>query len=364
MPTVPPMTTPNNWLHFILREWLLLAAASGLILTSVHLHRLPVCSAAEYEVLFILFVLFVAVKGLEKTGLLSRLSAGIEKGSFIPLKLVLATFLLSMVVTNDVALIVIVPLTLALRTRRKDILVILEALAANAGSALTPIGNPQNLFIYWFYSIRPQEFVLAIAPLSVVFLFLLAAASLLVKTPESSPASGQSPKVERLAPLYGVLLVIAILSVFHVLPMSVDLLVILCALVLDRRSLRVDYPLLLTFFCFFGLTENLEVLLAAELENSRHIFLASAAASQIMSNVPGTILFAKFTRQWKALLWGANVGAFGSLVGSLANLIAYKLYVTDGSTENPVSFTTKFLVLGYLMFFIGIGLYWAVEASL
>jgi Na+/H+ antiporter NhaD/arsenite permease-like protein len=104
-------------------------------------------------VLFILFVLFVVVKGLQRSGLLLRLSQRIEGGQFIPLKLVIATFCLSMLVTNDVALTVIVPLTLFLNIDRKDVLVILEALAANAGSALTLFGNPQNLFIYWFYQI-------------------------------------------------------------------------------------------------------------------------------------------------------------------------------------------------------------------
>ena len=103
---------------------------------------------------------------------------------------------------------------------------------------------------------------------------------------------------------------------------------------------------------------------AANLENAGHIFIFSALASQVISNVPATLLFAKFTTQWKALLWGANVGGFGSLVGSLANLIAYRLYTSHKDTHNPAAFTTKFIIIGYLAFFIGIGLYFGMEKIL
>lgn len=102
----------STWFDFLMKEWLLLASASGLILTSVYFKRLPSYSIPEIQVLFLLFVLFVAVKGLEHSGLMLKLSKRIERGQLIPLKLVIATFCLSMLVTNDVALIIIVPPTL------------------------------------------------------------------------------------------------------------------------------------------------------------------------------------------------------------------------------------------------------------
>ena len=133
------MKAQDKFIDFVLKEWLLIASGAGFALTSFYTKRLPDYSISELQVLFILFVLFVTVNGLQKSGMLLRISQIIEKGKVIPLKLVLTTFFLSMVVTNDVALIIIVPLTLSLNINRKDILVILEVLAANSGSALTPI---------------------------------------------------------------------------------------------------------------------------------------------------------------------------------------------------------------------------------
>jgi Na+/H+ antiporter NhaD/arsenite permease-like protein len=144
--------------------------------------KLPVCSSQEMEILFILFVLFITVNGLQRSGLMVSVSRRIESGGAVPLKLVLTTFFLSMVLTNDVALIIVVPLTLTLNIKRKDILVILEALAANSGSALTPFGNPQNLFIYWFYGLHAAEFLPVILPLSLVMLIILSLSTIFIKT--------------------------------------------------------------------------------------------------------------------------------------------------------------------------------------
>jgi Na+/H+ antiporter NhaD/arsenite permease-like protein len=104
----------------------------------------------------------------------------------------------------------------------------------------------------------------------------------------------------------------------------------------------------------------MKTLFPANLEYSGHTFLLSAVSSQLISNVPTTLLLAKFTTQWQALLWGVNVGGFGSLMGSLANLIAYRFYTTHSSTSSPVRFTIKFMLFGYVAFFIGVGLYFIV----
>ncbi|NOY59099.1 MAG: hypothetical protein GXO75_09220 [Calditrichaeota bacterium] len=355
------LKTQRLFLDIILKEWLLFASAVGLIVTSIYFHHIPSFSVEEIQVIFILAVLFIAVKGLEHSGLILRLSQLLEKGKFISVKLVVATFLLSMLVTNDIALIVIVPLTLLLDTNRKDILVIFEALAANAGSALTPFGNPQNLFIYWFYGIRPETFILSIAPFSVAFLIILVVMSLLIRTSNNKVSYIEPIKIKYTAFVYGALLLSLILAVLHILPVLIGVLVIIYAAVFDRKSLKIDYMLLLTFICFFGLAENMKSIFSSDIEHSGHIFIFSALVSQVISNVPATLLFAKFTAQWKALLWGSNVGGFGSLMGSLANLIAYRLYIKHESTNNMASFTIKFMVLGYIAFFIGLGLYFWME---
>lgn len=350
------MKAQEKFIDFVLKEWLLIASGAGFSLTSFYTKRLPAYSVSELQVLFILFVLFVTVNGLQKSGLLLRIAQSIEKGSFIQLKLVIATFFLSMLITNDVALIVVVPLTLSLNINRKDILVILEALAANSGSALTPIGNPQNLYIYWFYGIHPDAFIKTIAPFSLAFLVLLIIFSVFVKI-KNDLQEVQLQKITKKSYLYGVLLILVLLTVFHVVPVSAGIVVIIFALTFDRKALHVDYALLFSFLFFFGIASNLKTILASEINQVGHIFLFSALASQVMSNVPATLLFAKFTSNWQALLWGANAGGFGSLFGSLANLIAYKLYVTHEGTNNTAAFTAKFLVMGYMALFLSMGLY-------
>jgi len=218
------------------------------------------------------------------------------------------------------------------------------------------VGNPQNLYIYWYYGISTDTFIKTIAPFSLVFLGLLIVFSLLVKTRHNSEEV-QLQKVDTKAYLYGVLLIVVLLTVFRVLPVLSGVVVIGYALVFDRKTLHVDYPLLLSFFFFFGIADNLKIILTTEISHSGDIFLLSALASQVMSNVPATLLFAKFTSNWQALLWGSNAGGFGSLFGSLANLIAYKLYVTHEGTHNTAIFTAKFLVIGYMALFVSIGLY-------
>jgi Na+/H+ antiporter NhaD/arsenite permease-like protein len=350
------LKTQATFIDFILKEWLVIASGAGLVLTAFYAKHFPNYSFQEIEVLFILFVLFIAVNGLRESGVILKISQGLEKGKAIPLKLVVTTFLLSMLVTNDVALIVIVPITLSLNINRKDILVILEALAANSGSALTPIGNPQNLYIYWFYGVNPTTFIKTIAPFSLIFLGFLIIASLLVKT-SNVIQKPLKQKIDKKAYVYGMLLFIVLLTVFHVLPVVTGIIVILFALMFDRKSLRVDYALLFSFLFFFGIADNLKIILAPEMNHSGNIFLLTALASQIMSNVPATLLFAKFTSNWQALLWGANAGGFGSLFGSLANLIAYKIYVSQEGTNNTAGFTARFLIMGYAALFVSIGLY-------
>ncbi len=302
----------------------------------------------------------MTVNGLLKNGIFLKIAYYIEKGRLIPIKLILATFFLSMLVTNDISLLVIVPLTLSLNINKKDLLVIFEALAANAGSALTPIGNPQNLFIYWFYNVPPIVFIKTIAPFSFAFLVLLIITSISIRL-QKSPEDRQVLKINKKAYVYATLFALVLLAVFRIIPISSAAVVILFVIIFDRKTLDVDYALLLSFLFFFGIADNLSVILRSEIAHSRHIFIFSALASQIMSNVPAALLFANFTHKWQALLWGVNAGGFGSLFGSLANLIAYKIYVRNVDTHNSVRFTVKFLALGYIAFFISVRLYFLLH---
>jgi len=345
-------------LEWVVAEWLVIGAAVVLLGLSLYTGQLPVYTRAQWQVLFFLFVLLLSVSGLERSGVLSALSRRLEHGRAVALKLVLLSFFLSMVVTNDVALIVVVPVTLLLRSSRLDLLVILETLAANAGSALTPFGNPQNLFIYWYYHLPGWEFVRVIAPFTLAGFVALLAASLLIKDLPREPQVGVPVRDRRKARVYVLLLVLVLLSILRVLPGWTGVVVVIYALWFDRGSLKLDYLLLLTFVFFFGIADLAGHLLHPARMTADTVFIYTALLSQLISNVPATLLLAGFTPEWQALLWGASVGGFGSLLGSLANLIAYRLYLRHSRHSIRGYFTVKFLLLGYVAFFIGIILYY------
>ncbi len=331
-------------------EWLLIFSLAGVVFTSVYLRRFPVYDETDFKVVYILLVFLVIIKGLEQSHFLHNMAAKFEQGKWLSQKLIILTAILSMFVTNDVALLTVVPLTLALDIDKKALLVILETLTANAASALTPFGNPQNIFIYFHYHLHPVVFVKTIAPfclVSLAFIFLVSfiKANLTVL---NSRHSGET--LNWLAYCYLVFFVCFILAVLKIIPLAVGGVVLIFALIFDQKSLRIDWFLLATFVAFFGFTDNLEKILPISINNSIEAFLYSALGSQIISNVPGALFFADFTTNWKALLWGVSVGGFGTLVGSLASLISYRLY---RAKENNTGY---FLLLFHLYSFLAFGL--------
>ncbi len=362
--TEKPVSRRRVVLGTLLKEWLLLISVSALVATSICLYRLPAFSAAEFQVVFILGAMLVIIKGLELSGLLRWLSGYMETGDYIAVKLITAVFVLSMLITNDMALVVVVPLTLSLDVDRKQMLVILEALAANAGSALTPFGNPQNLFIYWYYGIQPLAFITSIAPFSLAFFVaIVLAAGFLTRTPAKRSCSRSpqvAPRLRRGAIVYGILLLMFVLVMLRLVPFWCIAAGMVYAAIFDRRCLKIDYVLLLTFICFFGLAENMRCIFAEQIKHPGHIFMLSALVSQFISNVPTALLLAKFTPHWQALLWGTNAGGFGSLVASLANLIAYRFYVNHAPACNRLRFAAKFMACGYVAFLASLCLYFLV----
>ena len=175
-------------------EWLLGISFLGLITSSLALHRIPRYTADDFHVVFLLFGFMVIIKGLEKGGILARVAASLGTGKRLPLRLVLLTALLAPVITNDVALLVMVPLTIALDIEKAEEIIALETVVANGTSALTPFGNPQNLFIYYHFDLYAGEFMRAIFPLALASmgLALLSAGRIKAGTRVPSP-----PPVER-----------------------------------------------------------------------------------------------------------------------------------------------------------------------
>ena len=337
----------------IRREWLLLLTLGGAVGTSLWLHRLPRYSLDEIEVLYVLFVLFITTNGLKNSGAFDILARRVEQGRYVAVKMTLLTFFLAMVVTNDVSLLIVVPLTISLQVKQKARLVSLEALAANAGSAITPFGNPQNLFIYWLYGLTPEAFIKSMWPFGVIFITFLLGISWIVRVPPTEIRPTTKKGWSQKTGVYGLFLVVVILVILRLVPMYVGLIPLIYVFLNDRRTLRVDYGLLLTFFFFFGWTDNLSLMFAPWLQHVHHTFLIAVVLSQILSNVPTTLLLMHNVSTWPNLLWGVNVGGFGSLVGSLANLIAYRIYTHDGK-GNTKSFLLTFSLLSYLALAVGI----------
>lgn len=299
----------------------------------------------DLRVLCLLFCLMAVVAGLQECGLFlvlaQRLLVGERPVRLISLTLILLPFFCSMLVTNDVALITFVPFAILVleMVGRRDLLIpiiSLQTVAANLGSMATPVGNPQNLFLYAHFSLSMGDFLSLLLPLTLISLVGLAAAGLYfggkgwisVSFPEQVRLT--SPK--HLA-LYLVLFGLCLLSVCRILPYGILTVIVIVALLLARRQLlgQVDYMLLLTFVCFFIFSGNLGQMPAvrAGLGDllSRSPLLCSAAASQVISNVPAAVLLSGLTEDWKGLLAGVDVGGLGTPVASLASLISMKFYL-------------------------------------
>lgn len=307
-------------------------------------------SYIDWRVLGLLFCLMAAVAGLTRAGLMERLSHALLKKAgtqrALVLLLTLLCFFCSMVMTNDVSLVAFVPLTLLLTraglTRLTIPVVALETAAANLGSALTPVGNPQNLYLYSAYQLTPGEFFSVTGPLCAVSLVLCIVAALCVRARGRVTVQGDAPAPldgKRLA-LHGALLALCIATVFLLVDWRVTLAVVAaCLLLFDRQIFRrVDYALLATFACFFLFSGNLASLppVRAILTTlmDRSAFFASLLASQVISNVPAALLLSPFTDDARAMLLGTDVGGLGTLVASLASLISYKYYARSENANS------------------------------
>ena len=285
----------------------------------------------------------LAVAALGQAGLFDAVTAALLRRMRdtrrLAAVLVGVCFFAAMLMTNDVALITFVPLTLMLTaqtgTERFNIPIIaLQTVAANLGSAMTPLGNPQNLYLYSLSGMGLGEFLRLMAPvtgLSSAVLCLpcrpLGAADIRLNRPD-----------RRGLLLWGAVFAVCLLSVLRVLHYGIALgAAVLAALLADRRLLRrVDYSLLLTFLFFFVFVGNMKALptvsealsgLVAGREMTVGILL-----SQVISNVPAAMLLSGFTADYPALLLGVNLGGLGTLIASMASLISYKLYAAaDGA---------------------------------
>lgn len=257
------------------------------------------------------------------------------------LTLIWITFIGSMLIANDMALITFLPLgyfVFSVAGRRDEVatVFILQNIAANLGGMLTPFGNPQNLYLYTRFSIPTGEFMGIMAPPFAVAILLVSLCCLLI--PRHSLRVSVTPDRDWLPPrrtaAYLALFTLTILMVFRLLPVwLVMAAVVVGLLILDRKALlMVDYGLLFTFVFFFVFSGNMGRLPAvrgffsALLEKST--LLTAVLSCQVISNVPSAILLSQFTGNYPSLLTGVNIGGAGTLIASLASLITFREYTT------------------------------------
>lgn len=305
----------------------------------------------DFRVLALLFCLMLVVAGMQSIGVFNylgdRLLRKVRSTRQLTLLLVALCFFSGMFITNDVALITFVPfavmvLTMAGQESLLIPVVVLQTIAANLGSMLTPIGNPQNLYLYSAFEVPIGTFLLYMLPLTAASALLLALAVLFLKDhplhPQnrSSSCASDSPVPQR--PHKGklaaflLLFAVCLACVVRILPWPVMLAVLGISILFLDRSLfeKADYFLLLTFVCFFLFIGNMEQIPAiADFLRSfieKRELLLGVLFSQFISNVPAAILLSGFTENVRALLYGVNVGGLGTLIASLASVISFRLY--------------------------------------
>lgn len=303
-------------------------------------------SYLDLHTLILLFGLMAATTGLQGIGFFRRLGESlllrIHSLRQLERLLVLLCFFSSMLITNDVALITFVPFALELlqMVNRKDQIVpvvVCQTLAANLGSMTTPVGNPQNLYLYSHFGISISTFFRTIGSFSLLSLLLLLAIT--QRTPaeplslglaETSTLTSKAPYSRRLLACYLGMFFLCLGTVAKLLPLPVLLICILVIGLFANPQIfgQIDYSLLITFIGFFIFIGNLKQIPAVSFLLSKlligHEVIVSVLASQIISNVPAAILLSGFTENGNLLLIGTNLGGLGTLIASMASLISYK----------------------------------------
>lgn len=338
----------NRISNFIKKE-AVLCIALGLAVLSVFWQPVDreYLEYIDWDTLMLLFCLMAAMAGFQRLGVFQRIGdallAAVTNTRSLLLILCFLPFFFSMSITNDVALITFVPfgmIVLQMCGKEKLVipLVVLQTIAANMGSSLTPIGNPQNLYLYSKSGAKVGDFLLWMLPYTLVTGICIWLAVLFQKKeqvdykPEKSGAVwGKKRKFYFIS--YAVLFLFCLLSVAKVLPPLVLFLMALAFfLVADRKILWcIDYALLGTFIGFFIFIGNLGRLPAfrdffAGILTG-HETLAGVISSQVISNVPAALLLSGFTDKWESLVVGTNLGGLGTLIASMASLISYKQMV-------------------------------------
>lgn len=338
----------TNFLEFIKKEIVLIISISLAILSCVF--SVPNLSYIDFNVLILLFNLMIVVSSFNELKVLDSIATKILKGctsyTSITFTLVFITLISSMFVTNDVALLTFIPLTIIIgkKTNLSPLkIVIFQTIAANLGSSFTPMGNPQNLFIYSFYKLDIIDFFKSTFPLLLISIILLIFFILKEKNKKLKiQLKTIDIKNKKEVIVFSILFFIILLSVFHLADYRFTFLITILTVLLFNKSLffKVDYSLLLTFIGFFVFIGNISTLDSVKnfmkqiLNSKQATFTYSIIVSQVISNVPATMLLSGFTNSVRELLLGVNIGGLGTLIASLASVISFKLYINEFPEES------------------------------
>lgn len=364
-------TTPAAFLreHAVLVVAAVAAAASALAVPPDEAYL----GYFDWKTLGCLFCVLAVASALRLMGAFDRAARAViarfRRPGPLALALVLTTAALSCVATNDMALIMMLPLSAATLMganlpRLVTPVFVLQSLAANLCGMIVPFGNPQNLYLYSYYGLGLGDFLAAMA-----LPFALSTAGIVACTwwlcgqsnggsdrDDTRSLAAPMPLSRRRLAIYGALVALTLLAVFRIVPVAAAVAVVAAALAaLDRRALAaVDWGLLATFACFFVFAGNMarvpEVSAWLSPLMADHGLLVSAGLSQIISNVPAAVLLSHFTGAWQPLLVGVNIGGAGTLVGSLASLITLQHFTSvrkifPRAAALPELSTGRFLVL-------------------
>lgn len=326
----------------------------------------------DLRVISLLLSLMLVVAGMKKAGvfdlLTQRLLILAHNTRTIAAVLVGICFFSSMLITNDVALITFVPFGVAIleKAQKRKLLIpviVLQTVAANLGSMLTPLGNPQNLYIYSISNMTVTQFLSVMAVPTGISLLLLIIAVMLIRPEHVEPSGECSAGCNKFAVIlpWLILFVFCLTAVLHVISYIAVLAAVLAwIIVFDRKLLFcADYGLLLTFiflFIFIGNIKSIPVVSSTllALVGGREI-TAGILLSQVISNVPAAMLMSKFTSNYSALLVGVNLGGLGTLIASMASVISYKLY-----SVTPDAQTGRYMIVFTAVNLLFLGVLWAV----
>ena len=348
----------------------LLAAAIGFIITPPSLELI---GGIDWRTLGTLLMMLTVLEGFKKENVLYpvvRLGSKLGRMTSLTLFLVFGVFFSSMFVTNDVSLLIFVPLTITLfraAGKEKYILPVIsmENIAAIRGSLLMPFGSPQNLFLYGKAEASLGRFMLHMSPLCVMSAVLLVAFIFFLyrKDPRESAApeedNGKGGENWRLTPRRGAYLALfaVVLTVIvtrtSLWPYALAIVLIGAAIADIKLFLRVDYVLLVTFLCFFlfssSIANNPAVAACLQKSVAGREYWWSIGLSQIISNVPATIVLYPFSENFAGLIYGADTAGLCSLIGSLASVINYRIYVRE-YPENGGKFIKTFTLVSWAFF--------------